>query len=222
MARYLMWNQVAVAELTETNSTLDLQLGPAAHLTGTVTDQDGRPIGGAMIQLGTTLRLGPNQLQTTQALREPVIADTRGAYEITALPEGLEYGLHATAADHAMADLSVAPGQATRKGLELSPIKLKRVDQWITGTVVDTNGNPVREVTIQVRDQGLPDMNAYTDANGYFKLRVCEGPLTVFAIYNPITRTGSGTQARLSAKGGDTSLVLKLEPLKLPAALRPR
>ena len=218
MARDVARNRVAVLELEEVTGTKVLVLKQGLDLTGSVTERTGEPVAGASVQLNMTRSEPPDRPFTIQVLREPVTSDEHGGFEIKALPRGWEYGFRVTAEDHAIATTNITVVDSSGKAFKMSAIQMEKVDQWIAGTVVDTNGKPVREVTIQVRDQGLTNMNAYTDADGHFKLRVHEGPLTVFAIYNPASRSEVSTQARLRANGGDTNLVLRLAPLAFPSA----
>ncbi len=219
MARDLAGNRVAVAEIEE--DTKDLALEPGLDINGAVVQKTGEAVAGASIELSMTISDPANRPMTLQVLRKPVTVDERGNYDIRALPREWAYNFRVSAADYATVTTSARVEEKSGREATLPPIQMLKIDQWIAGIVVDTNGKPVRDVTIQVRDQGLPNMNAYTDDEGRFKLRVREGPLTVFAICNPIP-SGVPTQARLGAKGGDTNLVLHLQSLALPAALQNR
>ena len=124
-----------------TEATLELT-APTA-ITGTVTDEDGRPVAGAK----ATVR--PEQAKQRGA-RRPVIAapgvtDAAGRFAIRNAPAGrLELRI-----EHPGYRIATQALRATGKTLDAGTIRLER-GAYVTGITVDENDNPLEHVNVRV------------------------------------------------------------------------
>ncbi|MBM4779363.1 MAG: carboxypeptidase regulatory-like domain-containing protein [Archangiaceae bacterium] len=172
--------------------TLSLQVRRSGRLLLTVIDSMGNPV--------------PNVSAT---LTSPSTTVSAEAYE-----EGQRLELGPMAEGPAVVRVTAAGFKSRAQSIELKPgdtdleVVLAEAP-FVTGRVVDSKGQPVPEVTVQVRAD-LPNepSGAITDERGVFKLHVDEeGPWQLEAV-GP-----EGEVARATAQVPGPDVVLTLQPL---------
>ncbi len=191
-------NLAAVAELTEDLTNLDLKLKPALTLTGQVKNAANAPLPGA--QVGFQVKLGNNYLQLDDQVQA---TDAQGRYEIKCLPADGDYLVNASAKGYGKSGQWTQNAAATNR-LELSPLMLKPADLVIAGLVLKADDKPAAHVEITLNGEGQPDGRMTTDSTGRFHFQVCAGSVQISA-------GGPGSPGSVSAEGGDTNVVLRLE-----------
>lgn len=172
--------------------SLSLQVRRSGRLLLTVVDSMGNPV--------------PNVSATLTSPSNTVSAE---AYE-----EGQRLELGPMAEGPAVVRVTAAGFKSRAQSIELKPgdtdleVVLAEAP-FVSGKVVDSKGQPVAEVTVQVRADLPNDPNgAVTDENGLFKLHVDEeGPWQLEAV------GAEGEIARATAQIPGPDVVLTLQPL---------
>ena len=165
----------------KTDLVLKTRLRPAAMLAGSVVDAEGKPVAGALVQMGN----GPG----TPGRALP--ADAEGKFVLKSAPADQAYELFVQSADRKHAKLlTVQPGTKEAR-IALAPTVT------LEGKAVADNGKPAVGLTFQVmmtlngqRFLG-GTANTRTDENGAFQVRgLCADATYVAQWYG-----GSGTNA---------------------------
>jgi hypothetical protein len=190
------------------NQTL-VQLEPAAELNGSVNDETGAPLAGAVLQARRESSPSPSPSLATFDAR----SDASGRFRFEHLPPGT-YAVQATADQH---ELAVLPS-VTAPGSEPLQIVLQRTAA-LRGEVLDDQGKPAGAATVIVAGSGVwPPKSLDTDAHGRFELSPVPGG--VYELRAKRTTFTSAPQEGVIVEPGATAYVrLALEP---GAALRGR
>jgi hypothetical protein len=216
LGRDLEHNLAAMVKIDEQTQNMDLRLQAGLALSGSVQDINGAPVRTATLRL--TLMTPP---LSSPFNRQPAAVDEQGAFAFSALPQGQAYSLNVTAPGYGSASAQVASNQTRTASLQLPPFKLKPADQRLEGQVLGSDDKPVPGASVQVLGQGQPSAVTRTDASGHFALKVCEGPVRVFANAPPGVMNGQRGSASVQAQAGDLNVVVKLAvPQAMPAGLR--
>jgi protocatechuate 3,4-dioxygenase beta subunit len=192
-------NNLAVYhDLDETTTNLDLHLQTGCALSGSVQNPDGTPSTNAMVELYM-------KFFRAQSLVDQVQTDANGLFSFKTLPREGKYQLGVNATDYGSISMS-AQFASDSDSLQLPPIKLKAANLQLAGTVLDTDGNPISGVNVNISGRGQPRINSLSDAGGHFFFNhVAEGTIRIATV------TGS-LNGFLQAQGGDTNVILKLHP----------
>jgi hypothetical protein len=119
-ARDLGRNLAAAASIDPLTTNIDLRLQEGLTLSGSVRDEKGAALKTATVRLFIT---GP--WMSSQFIRQPAKVDEQGAFTISALPRGQNYGVYATAPGFVSASVRVEADQTQAASLQLQPIQLK-------------------------------------------------------------------------------------------------
>ena len=155
-------------------TTVDVSLGEAATIGGTVTDGDGNPVASAQVVVH----------DDGYQVYETATTDAQGKYSID-VPAGT-YTVRADKDGYARASAEVdgTAGQTTAQDLALG------VPAVITGTVTDSNSNPVQGAFVLVDGGGSYYYNT-TNATGGYRVDVPAGDYSVTAFNGSEMGTGS-------------------------------
>jgi protocatechuate 3,4-dioxygenase beta subunit len=178
--------------------TVEIFLFPGATLSGTVKDDDGRPVRGAVVRAQ-----GDRQSSTSPSAR----TDARGAFVLAGIPPG-EYVVVAREGGRAPGVGSVVVEPRSEAAVEL----VVSDGGYATGRIVDPEGRPLAgKVRAEVLDgEGLPSfasdlMSAEARADGTFAL----GPLPIGTLGLAVSapgRTPVRVEASVPARGRTADL----------------
>jgi len=103
---------------------------------------------------------------------------------------------------------SISRTQSQTNSIQLSAFHLRVADHELAGQLLGTDGKPVAGAQVYTYGNNQPNARANTDATGHFKVKVCEGPVTI----NAYVPNGGGRVnfANAQARGGDMNVVLKM------------
>jgi protocatechuate 3,4-dioxygenase beta subunit len=201
---------LAAMEAIDTNKTrMDLRLGPGLSISGTVQDAKGASLARANINLNMVAGNMGGMVEY-QAIK----VNSDGTFTIPALPVGQQYRVRVTTSGYGSANKNVGKTQSQTNSLQLSPFKLKPADRQLAGQVLGTDNKPLSGAQVNINGNGQPSGNSRTDATGYFKFKVCDGPIQVFA-YSP-SGAGVVNSGTTYARGGDTNVVVKIGARQQP------
>jgi hypothetical protein len=183
----------------------NVQLSPAADLTGIAIDTDGKPVAGLRVTVMNSMGLDGRGYTRAQA--SEATTDAAGHFKLADLPTGYAQ-VHATAAGwYPLDSLKVhAVGGARQVGTGSLTIRVVATGT-VRGKVLDARGNPARDGTISVNPPGDPvgkwggSMNLKPDGSFEFT-DVPPGPYTV-------SRGGYAEQQITVAAGKVTEVTLK-------------
>lgn len=166
-------------------------------LPGLITDDQGKPIAGARIQLSETIAV------TGFGRGGPIITGPLGQYEIPDLYTDSDYHIAADAEGYGEAQSRLSLNPNTR---ELPTLKLPRASATTGGRVVDETGKPLAGITVHLNN-GMSPKTAVTDKDGRFLFPVVPG--THHLIWIAVKTQGKvGPNANGSAGREDIKLVL--------------
>lgn len=164
MAHVFQWLQVGAGE-----SEVALTLAPGAKVSGTVIDEQGKPVPGARVVYSGA----SDWSQQADERRDAVVSGTDGGFVFDALPAG-SFRLVATHDDLApgASTLITLDGKTERTGITIT----MAAGAVIRGHVVDAAKQPVPSARVRV---GLaartmivaPPRQAFTDDKGAFEIR---------------------------------------------------
>jgi len=160
-ARHLKRNLTAFVEFSEDVNTLEIKLKSGAILTGKVVDADGKGIQGTEISLYSH----DSRMLPIQVILEP---DTKGKFEIKALPLGHKYIVTARATGYRMREIEVSSGNAPGNRIDAGPIVLARGQFTVSGVVVNRKGKSVANASVHCTGNEQVNIHTQTDANGRF------------------------------------------------------
>jgi uncharacterized GH25 family protein len=178
-------------DLAEAEAVVRVDLRPAARLTVGVFDERGEPVSEARV---TVDGYGDSELQTTDDSGALLVFDhlAEGAYQVHVEASGLR---------DAQRRVDLHPGD---NHLEVTLQKAS----MISGKVVDSDGKPVAQATVELVSQIHEAASTTTSEEGTFELQVDEPG--VYRVRGKEPQSGQ-VVAQVNAPVGD--LVLKLEPL---------
>ncbi|MGA2864991.1 MAG: carboxypeptidase regulatory-like domain-containing protein [Verrucomicrobiota bacterium] len=198
LARDPARNLAAAQDLEHGDMSLDLRLEPGLVVAGCVQDIKGKPLTNAAAHLH--LWVGEMGLSLDE---RPVGTDSRGRFEISALPPDRRYDVWVTASGYGGVSRNVQADPQTNR-IELDVCVLKAIDRKITGQVVDADGKPVAEARVYLDGDNQPSGRAGTDEHGRFTFGACEGQAWLYA-----GKSGHAPGSAI-AQGGDTNVVISL------------
>jgi protocatechuate 3,4-dioxygenase beta subunit len=200
VAREEARNLAEAVEIEEQTTRLDLTLKPGGIVTGTVLNEEGKPLRGARVRVSLQVArwgssLGRGDLATT---------GPDGRFEIKAVPLEQRYIVTALAEGYGKRDVTVEPGAMKDNRFDAGQFKLVPATLSITGVVVDPNDQPVAGAEIYGYGDGQPDLYGIrTDVEGKFTIKgVCPGPVRL----NANSRTRPSLYGNATTEGGATDL----------------
>jgi hypothetical protein len=202
IARDLDHNLAIAQRITEKETNVDLHLESGFTLSGTVENSDGAPLSRAPVNLNF---MGGNNGGMVDT--QPLESDAQGNFSIAALPTGQRYYIYATAKGYGSVNKSLQAADTQPASLQLPPFRLKLADRQLAGQVVGSDDKPVIGAQVQINGNGQPSENIRTDSSGHFSMKVCEGPVQVFAYTQ---NNGQFIQGQARATGGDTNVLVKV------------
>ena len=123
IARDIDRNLAAIEGIKTSSKSVDLRLGPALTISGTVQNADGSPLARANINLNM---MAGNMGGLVEYGRIKMNSD--GTFTIPALPMGQRYIVYATAEGHGSASKKISITQSSTNAIQLAPFKLKTAD----------------------------------------------------------------------------------------------
>jgi hypothetical protein len=200
---------------------VEVQLKPTGSLAGEA-ELEGQPLAGARAILYMHIANDEGDGGTARTV-ESVITDMRGRYQFDLVESGREYFVYVHRSDDDFKStntVTLAPGSAE----ELPLISFQSLNMWVSGVVVDPDGNPVEgaKVSASNRDTG-EQFNAglrqgnkamVSDKDGRFTLRMLPNvPLELLAyIPPPEGESRIRFPARVEAEPGQTDVRIVLDP----------
>jgi protocatechuate 3,4-dioxygenase beta subunit len=211
VARDLSSGSVAVHQIDETTTNLDLTLQEGMTLSVRVSDTDGLRLTNATASV--SLRFGNRGFGVDS---QPFTADERGQLRIMALPQGERYMVQIQAPGHTYDMRQIEADETKTKLLELPPVVLTPTDCDVAGQVLDKDGKPAAEVNVHLYTGG---QTTTTDADGRFVFHgVRRGLLSLEAGF-PMPNTSAYRDSGMArANGGDTNIVIRLGTNPSPGA----
>jgi beta-lactamase regulating signal transducer with metallopeptidase domain/protocatechuate 3,4-dioxygenase beta subunit len=158
-------NLAQALDIDERIGPLDLKLKPGLIVTGTVLDQDGKPLSGANARVllrvpMATVRLGWNELATT---------GPDGVFEVKGIPPERQYVVEVSADGYGKREIAIESPDPREGRHDIGQVKLALSDLAVSGLVIDPNDEPVAGAEVHCFDAGQPDLRAVqTDAQGRF------------------------------------------------------
>jgi len=217
LARDAGRNLSALQPLDQAASNLDLTLQPGLTLALQVQDTGGAPVTNATFNL--SIWTEPNRGYGVSA--QPLSMDAVGRYRLPGLPRGGRYNVTVSAPGRNSDRISIEAGETATELLELRPSVLDRTDAIVAGQVLGLDGQPAAGVMLTEFSIGQIGKETTTDREGRFSFsEVGHGRLSI------VTRRLNGyvdsTSYTGSAQpmGGDTQVVIHLQPLTGAAATR--
>jgi len=181
------------------------------RVTGTVVDEAGRPLAGAMVR-ARTASMGR---ALWWAFQPGTRTDARGRFELPLPFAGIPYTVSARLMGHVAASAKITPEQGETLRLALRPRGDTHV---IGGTVVDPAGRPAPDTLVRLIGEYGWRADARTNRAGEFALRGIDSYIGQAV---PLVRAG-GRVARLRiVRGKDKELKLLLvKPARLKGVVR--
>jgi protocatechuate 3,4-dioxygenase beta subunit len=173
-------NLARALEIDERTGPLDLKLEPGVIITGTVLNQEGKPLPGASV----LVILRGSKATVPVVWGEPTVGPD-GVFEIKAIPPERECAVTVSADNYAKRTISIGSLDPKESCHDIGQVRLTRGELSVSGTVVDPNGNPVAYADVSTFGEGQPDLRGRADAQGKFIIKgVCPGPISLHA-YSP-------------------------------------
>ncbi len=202
VARDLSRNLAEAVAVDEEMDNLDLRLKPGAVLTGTVLNQEGKPLSGAriLIHLQQLKRGAP----TPAGLLEEIVTAENGTFRIQAIPPERRYRVSAMANGYGAQEVDVHASNLLDDRQDLGQFRLPLANLSISGIVVNSDGKPVPDATVRTVDGSLPPRgDVRTDAEGKFVIKgVPAGSILLIAD----TRGPKYMHGFIQANGGATGV----------------
>lgn len=199
VAQDLARNLAGVEEVEPGSKSVDVSLEPALTVSGSVEDEQGRPIAGASVAI--IMMVGQMGAPINH---ENGLSDERGHYEVKSLPAGGNYSAWITAKGYGTAQPEMSKRADKAGRLELPASVLRLANQRVAGVVQDANQAPLKGVHVFTYGDGQANESVQTDAQGRFQLKVCEGVIHLSA-------SGQSGHAQAKVESGDTNVVLTLQ-----------
>jgi hypothetical protein len=201
------------------NAPVEIRVIPTGAIRGRVVGGK-EPIVGAVIQIH---EFRPDSTRP-QAVLNYVVGVTKtdeyGRFEFPAVEADKDFSIYLHVqgyTDSGVVQVKVAAGRT----LELKPIALLRLDNTVSGIVVDPDGNPVEGATINASQRSGPPITGGftrrpTGKDGRFTIRgVPNVPLTLMVYMKPPPDSQDRLirfPARVEAEPGQTDVQIVLDP----------
>lgn len=202
VARDVTHNLADIVEIDEQTDRLDFKLKPGVTLTGTVLNQEGKPLSNARILVA----LRASDRGASLGRVEQTTTGDNGTFEIKAIPAGRQYEVTAMATGYGTSHISVNASNLNDRRQNVGQFTLLLANLSISGIVVDSHDQPVTGATVHAIDGSLPPRgDVRTDATGRFVIKgVPAGMVLLMAdAHGPTLRHGS-----IEANGGATGVVI--------------
>ncbi|MEN6625954.1 MAG: carboxypeptidase regulatory-like domain-containing protein [Candidatus Sumerlaeia bacterium] len=177
-----------------------IKMKKAGSVSGQVVEPGGKPLAGATVQLMTRINMGRGF--STRNFGEPAKTDKEGNFEIGGLSDGELYGIRVSAKGHgSMTDYEIKGDSG--KTIDKGKIELPLANAFVELTVLDDNGQPVKDARVYAYGQKQPEANSERNTNAEGKLKLgpmCPGELSIslnkdgFSYANTRLELTSGTQ----------------------------
>lgn len=178
-------NLCALAEVTEDQKEYTLQLQKGLIVKGKVTDLQGRPIAGALVEQRCDIP------HTITLLGEKALSDAKGEYTLRAVPmtQGpMTYTFRVFAAGFGGGEIRKLKMEEPQEEYIVPDLKLLAADCTVSGIVVDEKGNPLPDLPVFLDgSRGSQNANqihdgSCSDSDGrFFFPRACRGPIKIQA-----------------------------------------
>jgi len=193
-------NLAEIAEVDERTGSLDLRLKPAVIISGTVLNQEGKPLAGARVQV--FVRVADRGVP--MGLIEQVGTAENGTFEVKAVPSARQCVVTATAAGYGSDNISVDVSNMKGNRYDVGQLKLALADLSISGVVVDVHDKPVAGAIISTAGGDLRiHAGIRTDADGRF---VVKGVSPDLILVIATTRGPAAKHGSVRTKGGATDV----------------
>jgi protocatechuate 3,4-dioxygenase beta subunit len=203
VARDLSSDSVAVHQIDETTTNLDLTLQDGMTLSTKVTDTDGKLLTNATASV--SLRVGNRGFGVDS---QRFTADERGNLRIAALPQGERYMVQIQAPGHTYDMRQIEADDTRTKLLELPPVVLTPTDCDVAGQVLDNDGKPAVGVSVHLFQGG---QTITTDADGHFVFHeVRRGLVSIEAGLPQPNTSAYKNSGTARGNGGDTNILIRL------------
>ena len=203
IARDVEHNLAAIEPVNTDKTRVDLRLGPALSISGTVQDTKGAPLTRANINVNL---MAGNMGGMVEYQRIKINPD--GTFTIPALPMGERYWVFARDDGYGSGQKNIGMTESKTNHIQLTPFKLKTADLQLAGRVLDKNGKPLPGAMVFINGKGQPNGNTQADGSGHFKFKVCDGTVQVYAFLQ--SGSGRNNSGMSFARGGDTDVVVKM------------
>ena len=168
-------NLAAAVEIEKGTKTLDVELATGVIFYGSVTDQNDKRIGGAMVMV---MLRGPNWGAGLgwSELR----ADANGTFEVKAIPKGYKYNITARADGYGQKQIEINTDGYLENRIKVEGLMLAVANLSVSGVVVDVNDKPVADARVSCYGEGQQHLETQTDSEGKFVLdKICPGKVSV-------------------------------------------
>jgi protocatechuate 3,4-dioxygenase beta subunit len=177
-------NLADAIEINVASRQLDIKLKDGIIISGSVVNENNKPIAGAAIQV--YFRGGNNYSSITDNGNK-IGAD--GRFEIKAIPAEQQYYVYASAEGFGKNRINIDTSEAVKNRLDTGQTQLATANLSVTGIVTDVDDKPVAGASIYASGEGQPERyDIKTDKDGKFIIdKVCAGVLHINAsLDNPL------------------------------------
>ncbi len=202
VARHKGRNLAGKTKIEDTTKTCDVIMTEGIVFSGKVVDEDGRAIAGAKICLDFRVRAWGRMLG--ECPQGEIFTNTLGKYEIKAVPSSdYKYCISAYANGYGKKVSRIYTKNSTNGRLEVGELELAKADQVVSGVVLNEDGLPVADVTVEYQGNSQPKrLTSKTDEQGRFTIEnVCKGKMEIIA-----NRSGTGLFGSVETEGGATDV----------------
>jgi hypothetical protein len=180
--RHTQRNLAALVKLEEGSERVEVAMQPAVTLTGKVIDPEGKPIPNADVRaviyvgnIGGSFARG--------------VADAEGRYELNTLPRIQKYQVSVEGDGFGRDDVPVWVWKDEPDRIKVGPIVLRPANLSVSGTVVNSEGQPVPNIPVSVQGRhrsGQPYIPSVStsDAGEFTIDGLCEGMISVQAYFS--------------------------------------
>jgi uncharacterized GH25 family protein len=203
VARHPQLNLVAVCELDEDASAVNVTMSPGVTLTGKVAGSESLPLAGAKVTVMLSTSNYSNPLDSTLE----ITTDSHGRYEFKAAPQDSKLYVEASANGYGQTGTQVQTGDSG--STEVDALVLRLANESISGIVVDANDSPVSGAEVNLYGDGQQYQNIRTDSKGRFRMtKLCDGQVQLNAWVGGETAMNGNA----GAMAGDTDVKIVVSP----------
>ncbi len=205
VARDVARNLAGSTDLDEQAGNLDIKLQPGVTVTGTVVNEEGKPLPGT----GIRIMLNGPRWRASFRMKEIITTGPDGVFEIKTLAPDREYTITATADGYGRQNISVNTSGLKENRHDAGQLKLPLANLSVTGIVVDANDQPIAGANVRASyDGGEPYSNeAQTDTDGKFIIKgLSPGMIRLMADSGRLTRAFGS--ARVESGTTDVRIVV--------------